>query len=202
MTLKLDKWWLTFSIVFLLLIFLGPVVYAKTFLGYIAEVGLNLIVIPFFLLFALTSRKMQKRFSTNTKATAEELKREDDVLLQSTALSQSVFFIYLNLIPTSRLIDVLKWTVPTVAILFYTIRAYAKVTDSAKYRYYSIIVLVMILIEIASYVLAQIVPAIYMEERNVVTFFTSLTSAGFFLLLLIGSSDALKRRYDYVKPKK
>ncbi len=199
---KLNKWWLAFSIVFLLLVFLGPVLYVKTSLGYVAEVGLMLSALPFFYLFALTSRKMRKRFSTNTKATTEELKREDDVLLQSTALSQSVFFIYLNLIPTSRLIDILKWTVPTVAILFYTIRAYAKVKDNARYRYYSVFVLVLILIETASFVLAQIVPAFYIEEHNVVTFYTSFTSAGLSLLFLNGSSDALKRRYDYVKLKK
>ncbi len=146
--------------------------------------------------FVWTANKLRRRFATN-KANTEELRREDDVLLQGTALSQSVFFIYLNLIPSSYIIEILKWTVPIVAISFYAMRAYAKIRDSAKYRYYSIFVLVVIMIEIVLYVFMQISPAIYIEGRDVVKFYVPFMSGGFAVLFIFGFSDALKRRYGY-----
>ena len=195
----MSKAWLIFWVLFFALIFLGPLPLVKTFSGYIADLLLNLSMTPFMFLFVWTAKKLRRRLATNTKAHAEELRREDDVLLQATALSQSVFFVYLNLIPSSRFVEILKWTVPTVAISFYIIRAYAKIRDSGKHRYYSVLILVVIMIEIVLYAIMQISPTFYIEEGYEVTrFYLSLMSGGFFIIFLIGISDALKRRYGYI----
>jgi hypothetical protein len=198
----LRRWWLVFFAIFFALIFLGPLPIVKTFGGYVTDVLLNLSMIPVIFVFNWTARKIRRRFSANIKASTEELSREDDVLLQSTAFSQSVFFIYLNLILSSRLVEILKWTVPTVAVLFYAIRAYAKIKDSPKYRYYSIFLLVAIMTEVVLYALLQIIPTFYVEEHDVVKFYIPLMAGGFFILFLMGISDALKRRYGYIQLKK
>ena len=76
-----------------------------------------------------------------TKATSEELRREDDVLLQATAFSQSVLVIILSLMSGE---DTLRrqiiYFIIIVAVSFYALRAWAMIKDSSKYRYYSMII--------------------------------------------------------------
>ena len=194
----MSKIFLILLVVFLAIIFLGPFALSETFSGYVAEMFVLLSSMPLMFLFRWIARKTRRRFATNTKASTEELRREDDVLLQSTALSQSIFFIYLNLISSSRIIEILKWTVPIVTIFFYGMRAYSKVKDSAKYRYYSILVLVLIMIQISGFAFLQIIPAVYIEKHDVTTFYVPFVLGGFFIIFLEGISDALRRRYGYI----
>lgn len=99
-----------------------------------------------FLIYAITAG-IAKRFNERThRASSEELRREDDVLLQAVAFSQSVFFIFLNLIPESDINLAFKVLVPIVAILFYALRAWGKIKNSAKYRYWSVWALFSIVI--------------------------------------------------------
>ena len=72
------------------------------------------------------------------KAEEKELHREDDILLQATAFSQSALWIYLNLLPANLFVGVMKWIIPAIAITFYSMRAYAKLKESNKWRYRSI----------------------------------------------------------------
>jgi len=79
------------------------------------------------------------RFSFE-KASERELRAEDDILLQATAFSQAALWIFLNLIPSDGITFFFKWLVPSVAILFYCLRAYGKLKDNNKYRYRSMLV--------------------------------------------------------------
>lgn len=73
-----------------------------------------------------------------TEAKPEELQREDDVLLQAVAFSQSLLFVLLSL-TSSEQRQLLIYAIAIVTITFYTLRAWAKIKDSSKYRYYSMI---------------------------------------------------------------
>lgn len=108
---------------------------------YFAVFGL---VAMFSLMISAVLERIARR-SHIKKAGKRELNREDDVLLQATGFSQSVLFIYLNLIPPSEIIDVFKFLIPFTAIIFYALRGYAKIKNSNKYRYYSIRVFVFII---------------------------------------------------------
>jgi hypothetical protein len=79
------------------------------------------------------------------KASERELKAEDDILLQATAFSQAALWIYLTLIPQDGSIVVLKWLVPSVAILFYFLRAVGKLKDNNNFRFYSLIALFVVI---------------------------------------------------------
>jgi len=74
------------------------------------------------------------------KADAKEIRREDDVLLESVAFSQSILFVLLSIMQSEdRLREVLLIGTVVTTLSFYTLRAWAKIKDSSKYRYYSMI---------------------------------------------------------------
>jgi hypothetical protein len=72
-----------------------------------------------------------------------EIKREDDILLQATAFSQSALWIYLNIVPSNYFFSVMKWFVPSIAIMFYVMRAYGKLKNSNIWRFRSIFPLIV-----------------------------------------------------------
>jgi len=76
--------------------------------------------------------------SVVTKAGSQELFREDDVLLQSTALSQTILYFLINLtLKDEKAKMFLGGVVITFAVAFYSIRALAKIKNKPKFRYYS-----------------------------------------------------------------
>jgi len=85
---------------------------------------------------SIIGRKLSGKF---IKATPDELQREDDVLLQATAFSQSVLVILLSQLSDEKLRGHVLYFIVLVAITFYGLRAWAKIKDSQKYRYYSMI---------------------------------------------------------------
>ena len=89
-------------------------------------------------------RALEKRPNFG-KAELDELRREDDILLQATAFSQAALWIYLNLLPNTEYITLFKWVIPSTAILFYSVRAYAKMKDNNKWRYGSMFILTLII---------------------------------------------------------
>ena len=80
------------------------------------------------------------RFSFQ-KAGEAELKAEDDILLQATAFSQAALWIYLNLVQQDVFLSLMRWVVPSAAIIFYSSRAIAKLKNSNTWRYYSVFAL-------------------------------------------------------------
>jgi len=81
-----------------------------------------------------------------TKAESDELLREDDVLLQAVAFSQSILFVFANLTleEVSLKLSASSFIV-VFAVAFYILRAWAKIKDSPKYRYYSMIICAFVL---------------------------------------------------------
>ena len=74
------------------------------------------------------------------KADPKELHREDDVLLEAVAFSQSILFVLLSLMQSEdELRRALLYGLVITTITFYSLRAWAKIKDSKKYRYYSMI---------------------------------------------------------------
>lgn len=81
------------------------------------------------------------------KASSKEVQREDDVLLECMGFLQAAIFVYLSLYPRNSLfVNTLKWSTPLFAVVFYIIRAYAKINDSNKHRYYSIYILCLLVL--------------------------------------------------------
>jgi len=79
------------------------------------------------------------------EAREKEIEAEDSIFLQGVAFSQSTLWIVLNLITPDSSTIILKWFIPTVAILCYGLRACAKLKDNNKLRYYSTITLFLII---------------------------------------------------------
>lgn len=74
------------------------------------------------------------------KADPKEIRREDDVLLEAVAFSQSILFVLLSLMQREdRLREALLYLTVMTTLSFYILRAGAKIKDSPKYRYYSMI---------------------------------------------------------------
>jgi hypothetical protein len=130
------------------------------------------------------------------QASPEESRKEDDVLLQAVALSQSVFFIYLNLIPSSDFIVAFKILVPALAASFYVLRAWAKITDNARFRYWSIWLFFFIVVNSALFFSSMAIASILGIEKFVTWgyLFGSLCSSILFgSMLIIGG--IFKKRY-------
>lgn len=71
-----------------------------------------------------------------TRADEEEVKREDDVLLEAVGFSQSVLLVLVNLFFTeqSAIFNIL---IITSGVGFYSLRGWAKIRNSQKFRYLS-----------------------------------------------------------------
>ncbi|MFX0209666.1 MAG: hypothetical protein ACFFDT_27040 [Candidatus Hodarchaeota archaeon] len=133
------------------------------------------------------------------KADKGELRREDDVLLQATGFSQSVLFIYLNLVPPNEIVDVFKFLVPFTAIVFYVLRGYAKIRNSNKYRYYSVRVFVFIIANSLSAIVWTINPFPLFIEGTDVSYLLLAPIYLSFAEAPQGFTKILCRnRYDYV----
>jgi MFS family permease len=116
----------------------------KTTLGWLVyEIGIILLFLVPSILCILLLRKFLRK-PLFGQANEDELKREDDILLQATAFSQAALFIYLNLLPSGDFVNILKLTVPIVAVSFYLVRAYAKLKNDNLWRYRSDFVLVAV----------------------------------------------------------
>jgi uncharacterized membrane protein len=104
------------------------------------------LIVGSFLIVARSPKYAKHMVERTRQAATDELRREDDVLLQAVAFSQTVLFVYLNFVPSTEIIMAAKVLVPSFAVLFYVLRAWGKITDSGKYRYYSIWVFFLILL--------------------------------------------------------
>lgn len=75
------------------------------------------------------------------KADADEQRREDEVLLQAVAFSQSVSFFMTTLLLDGIFRLVIGAMTASFAVAFYIVRAWAKVKDSPLHRYISMLIL-------------------------------------------------------------
>lgn len=126
------------------------------------------------------------------KAKKEELLREDDVLLQAVAFSQSIIFILLNLTEnTSKL--TLIYLVAFVTVIFYALRAWAKIKDSSKYRYRSMVVFSFI----CSNSVTSIISLLFTLPNRFYLFSLTSIYSGIAMGFSVIASLVFSKRYDY-----
>jgi len=134
---------------FLLTIFFGSILLFLI----VTETTVMLWLVPIYvaLLLGLPIRYFGERKARDLelkthKAKPEEIQREDDVLLQSVAFSQSILFVMVNLlsidIPSKLFLAVL---VAVCAATCYVLRALGKIKDNARYRFYSMLALCFVI---------------------------------------------------------
>ena len=143
-------------------------------------------------------------FEPSGPASQDELLREDEVLMEATAFLQGIIFIYLNLIPsvTNSFATTLKWSVPIFGVLFYILRAYARIKQSGKFRYYSIYVFVhMIFFDVSAFV-ASYTPHFYIAGVDIMYPLLSSFPVLIFSFLQSTLAEQAKARYGISKTTK
>lgn len=79
------------------------------------------------------------------KAPPEEIKREDDVLLQGTPFISAILFFYVNmLMPDGNNKLIIAFAIAVSTGTFYVLRARAKIKSDAKYRFWSVYFLIFL----------------------------------------------------------
>jgi len=154
--------------------------------NFVVEAFLFLLTIPLMLLAAWgneTLKEWLERNKDSIKAHPEEVKREDDVLLQGTTFCSAILFFYVNLMLSNELDKImLSILIVVFGIPFYCLRAYAKIKDKPKYRYYSMYLFAFL---VGSYITAISVATLPGIFNNSVSLFV--------ILLLFGIPGALLR---------
>ena len=171
--------------------------------NFVVETYIFLLTIPLALLSFWENDALDKwleRNKVSVKAQPEEVKREDDILLQGTTFCSAILFFYVNLILSSG-VDKISLSILIVAfgIPFYCSRAYAKIKDSPKYRYYSMYLLAFLL---GTYIISI---SVTISVATFSSILNNLVSVFIFLLFLLTPisllQDALgsyfKTRYGF-----
>lgn len=136
----------------LIIIELILLVTSNVFLERLGLIGVILSLAAIFLvgiIVTISSVNLSKFIVSKLKLTPpeeEELKREDDILLQATGFLQSGLFIYTIFFETTIDIDFVKALVVINGVAFYFVRALAKLKNSNKLRYISIFVFIFLLL--------------------------------------------------------
>lgn len=139
--MQIALWKLFLAVIIVLLIV--PIFYTHNLIVYLQLFGLLFLLIPLIVIVAGMLIQISKPFQNMTEASENSLRREDDVFLQGVGFSQSTLFIILNLegITVTPLAQLWKWAIPPIAIVFFLLRGYAKISESqrraAKCRLYS-----------------------------------------------------------------
>lgn len=134
--------------------------------------------------FVAKKLKMHEKFAN---VTIDELRREDEILLQGTGILQALILFYVNLVQKIAESYILNALIIFSGIIFYVIRAHAKLKDSNKSRYNSILVL---------FVLAYIDLIIIMLILNIDTQITYLVDT---IGIFIASLGIATLRYRYIR---
>lgn len=142
------KKFLIYWVIFVFAIILITVFYPNFFVLLISDTFPTVLtfmlgMIPVYLVFLFLIEKVNPKIK---EADNEELEKEDDILLQGVGFSQSVLFILANilLISTNEKLRA-SILIASTTIPFYVIRAFAKLTNNSKYRYYSMGILGFVL---------------------------------------------------------
>jgi len=204
----MQKWevlLLTLIPVGVLFIFL-PFVWSTPWDQVVVTIGAAFAIIPWGYVFGRFHRYLLRRFhfKPSGPASDDELLREDEVLMEATAFLQGIIFIYLNLVPgvTNYFVTTLKWSVPTFGVLFYICRAYARIKQSGRFRYYSIwIFLYMIFFDISAFT-GSYAPRFYIVGVDIMSTLLSAIAVWIFAILRYTLTEQAKARYGISKTTK
>jgi len=188
-----------FMIIYSILVAIGSLSFVAYLQGMLNEVlpyllcGFYVFLITLLFNFAIIR---SKKVGT-PKASKKELQMEDDVLLQAVAFSQSILFLIVSLTMKEEILRlVLSVLIAASAVIFYSLRAWAKIKNSVKYRYYSMVVLALI---IANNVLGLLgaITSHFMHDLSLA--FPSLTPFGSFVILSVIYASTIELFVTYVK---
>ncbi|MBN1357566.1 hypothetical protein JW988_02245 [Candidatus Bathyarchaeota archaeon] len=133
------------------------------------------------------------------KAKADELRREDDVLLQSVTFSAAIVFFYVNFLVEDYLPKLaLSIFIVLFASVFYALRAWGKIKESPKYRHLSILFLAALLgAYFASFVMTAMQFSFDLDRANPVYNVVLGITVAMFLCLIFLFERVFSKRYDY-----
>lgn len=188
-----------FMIVYVILVAVGSVSTIAYLQGMLNEI-LPYLLCGFYvflvsLLFNLAIAK-SKRVGTK-RVSAKELQREDDALLQVVAFSQSILFLIVTLTMKEEISKlVLSVLIAASAVIFFSLRTWAKIKNSAKYRYYSMVVLALV---IANNVFGLLGAVTYHYIRELSLAFPSLNPLGSLTIMLVIYVSTIELFVTYVR---
>ena len=137
-------YWIIYVSTIITLTFICVIGYSDTIIGYFFTFLMCFIIaVPIFFGSYFIGDKLESKVKV---AKRKELKREDDILLQAVGFSQSTLIILLNiLVEASDVKTFVTITVIICAVTFYAVRAWAKLKNNSKCRYYSMIILAFLI---------------------------------------------------------
>jgi hypothetical protein len=99
------------------------------------------------------------------------------------------------------MIDLMKWIVPVVAIMCYGTRAYAKLKNNNKWRFYSVMILSVIIgvsrSTIGNYLMDTVLTGTLLIDGIDVTRHLVITPLGFLpSLIAVFSMPSIRKRYN------
>lgn len=146
---------------------------------------------------------VRRRFSLKwKKAKQTELRVEDSVLLEGIGVLQGTLFIYLSLseefmLPSIHL-NIVRWSIPLITILFYLLRGYGAIKDSSKHRRYSSLLLIYYLFFQTSLLFGAFISTnlpIYVNSHNIVRLYFPFSANLVFASFIFEILEALSTRY-------
>ena len=152
----------------------------------LAKSGIQLgIALSLGLVGVVIGKKLNSRI---TKADEEEVKREDDVLLEAVGFSHSVLLLIVNLflIEQSAIFSIL---IITSSVGFYSLRGWAKIKNSQKLRYLSMYFLSVAISNVLT------IPFFFSFMSSYITDYFIFVYVGIFSALSFIIECVFKRRY-------
>lgn len=138
------------SLIVVLCVFILFLVYVYVSESLFWVIGIVIGLTLYFLIY-LGLRKLGNKIAKHyhiviVKAPDDELRREDDILLQSVTFSAAIVFFYANFLVENQASRIsLSIAIIILAIAFYLVRAWAKLKESPTYRFWSMMLLAVLL---------------------------------------------------------
>lgn len=151
-------------------------------------------------LMVLTFSKIGGRIGTKfAEADEEEIRREDDVLLQAVTFSSAILFFFVNMVLQEVSVKIVFSTLIVMfALPFYVVRALAKIKDNSKYRYYSMNILAFLLCVMVSSFFITVFGLFIPKEFSQIVYWASTSISFIIFSFLLGLVyTAFKKRYEY-----
>jgi hypothetical protein len=138
------------------------------------------------------------------KASEDEIRVEDSVLLEGIGIFQGILFIYLSLseelVSSSHSLLFLKWSIPLVTMWFYVFRGYGAIKNNPKWRYYSSLLLIYYMVFEASLLFnefaSKYIP-VYVNSTNITILYLPQSVVLILFTFIYEISNALSRRYGW-----
>jgi len=193
---RLKKIWVGLVLIFFIQVIV-PISHSKSIQDFLLSFGFEMTL--FWGGFALSNLLSDRLFNFKWgKASDEELKVEDTVLLEGTGIFQGTLFIYMSLTekmtsPTLYRI-LLQWSIPIISAIVYLLRGYGAIKNSPRHRYHSSMILIYyVTFQICSLIIIFISSnfPIYIGSENIVSSYLPLSLG----LIVISFNDKIRKAF-------